>query len=584
VPVPTDIGDLSTAAASNSPSGSDQRSQADDYLRAHAAIIKQFYNDERVQYVSVKDYGAVGDGSTDDTDAIQDAIDAVCAEGGSVFFPAGLYKVTDEITVSSLYPVHLFGCSSGQIYNGTVANAGLVIGGNIAGSMILYTAPDSGTRAAHGGGSVRHLSFFDATSNAVPGTYTCTAALELNDFATSTVQDCTFSGINGSAIKGEFVVMTRIVGNNIRYCGATSKPAVYFPSTSSSFPAQSLSILDNRIEVCQDAAYLSVGANASCVKITNNGFEADTTVADSNQEFMTLAGIDHSVTGNHFNRNTGSQATLSCSSSSFNGNSFSGGVYATTSVTVSGSRNAFSGNTFNSARTAIEVLLSGESNAFSGNTVHSSGQVKITGNCNVVSGNTFFENTCTTAALGAGSDFWVYDTSSLSNISGNVFTNSGGSVTTVGAVKVTGTCPSVNGNTFRAFAGSGNGAIAIRNESSNSVITANVEANCTTFISTSSYAGEISGNMPTTAAAPLSGSTTWNPGDLADGVTESTTVTVTGAAVGDFVEVSLGVALQNLILSGEVSAADTVTATLLNETGGNINLASSTLKAKVSKR
>jgi hypothetical protein len=41
MPVPTDIDDLDPAAANNSPSGSDQRSQADNYLRAHAAIIKQ---------------------------------------------------------------------------------------------------------------------------------------------------------------------------------------------------------------------------------------------------------------------------------------------------------------------------------------------------------------------------------------------------------------------------------------------------------------------------------------------------------------------------------------------------------------
>jgi hypothetical protein len=45
VPVPTDIGDLDPVAANNSPSGSDQRSQADNYLRAHAAIIKQLEAD-----------------------------------------------------------------------------------------------------------------------------------------------------------------------------------------------------------------------------------------------------------------------------------------------------------------------------------------------------------------------------------------------------------------------------------------------------------------------------------------------------------------------------------------------------------
>ena len=42
----------------------------------------------------VTDYGATGDGTTDDTEAIQDAIDACeAAGGGTVFFPAGIYVV-----------------------------------------------------------------------------------------------------------------------------------------------------------------------------------------------------------------------------------------------------------------------------------------------------------------------------------------------------------------------------------------------------------------------------------------------------------------------------------------------------------
>lgn len=41
--------------------------------------------------VSVKDFGAVGDGTTNDTAAIQAAIDAIGASGGTVLFPAGIY-------------------------------------------------------------------------------------------------------------------------------------------------------------------------------------------------------------------------------------------------------------------------------------------------------------------------------------------------------------------------------------------------------------------------------------------------------------------------------------------------------------
>ncbi|MFZ0398576.1 MAG: glycosyl hydrolase family 28-related protein, partial [Methyloceanibacter sp.] len=43
--------------------------------------------------VNVKDKGAKGDGRTDDTDAIQAAIDDVGGTGGTVLVPSGTYMV-----------------------------------------------------------------------------------------------------------------------------------------------------------------------------------------------------------------------------------------------------------------------------------------------------------------------------------------------------------------------------------------------------------------------------------------------------------------------------------------------------------
>jgi hypothetical protein len=51
--------------------------------------------------VSVQDFGAVGDGTTDDTTAIQNALDSLSATGGVVYAPEGQYRLTAKITIPS---------------------------------------------------------------------------------------------------------------------------------------------------------------------------------------------------------------------------------------------------------------------------------------------------------------------------------------------------------------------------------------------------------------------------------------------------------------------------------------------------
>ena len=82
----------------------------------------------------------------------------------------------------------------------------------------------------------------------------------------------------------------------------------------------------------------------------------------------------------------------------------------------------------------------------------------------------------------------------------------------------------------------------------------------------------------------LTGSTTWNAGDIADGDEEAKDVTIVGAALGDYVLASLSIDVADLVLTAQVTAADTVTASLSNNTGGAINLASATLYVMVIKK
>ena len=73
-------------------------------------------------------------------------------------------------------------------------------------------------------------------------------------------------------------------------------------------------------------------------------------------------------------------------------------------------------------------------------------------------------------------------------------------------------------------------------------------------------------------------SAAYDPPSIADGAQATTTVTVTGAALGDFVLASFSLSLAGVIMTAYVSAADTVTILLQNETGAAVDLAAGTLK------
>jgi hypothetical protein len=80
-----------------------------------------------VSVLNVKDFGAVGDGTTDDKAAIQSAINAaVAASGGIVFFPTGNYAVASGLTVSGSH-VRLVGGAVGAASITATANGFIVL-------------------------------------------------------------------------------------------------------------------------------------------------------------------------------------------------------------------------------------------------------------------------------------------------------------------------------------------------------------------------------------------------------------------------------------------------------------------------
>lgn len=82
----------------------------------------------------------------------------------------------------------------------------------------------------------------------------------------------------------------------------------------------------------------------------------------------------------------------------------------------------------------------------------------------------------------------------------------------------------------------------------------------------------------------LTATKTWDPPSLSNGSQTSTTVTVTGAAVGDPAIAGLSsINAAGWFLSANVTSANTVTVTLMNHTGGTVDLGSGTLTVIVFK-
>ncbi len=84
----------------------------------------------KANYVfDVVDFGAVGDGVTDDTAAIQAAIDAADAATGMIYFPAGVYRLITGLTTSTLTDVMLLGAGTSSIISPDAGVTALTISG-----------------------------------------------------------------------------------------------------------------------------------------------------------------------------------------------------------------------------------------------------------------------------------------------------------------------------------------------------------------------------------------------------------------------------------------------------------------------
>lgn len=153
--------------------------------------------------VNVKDFGAVGDGVTDDTESVQEALDVAASALAPVFFPHGTYKITTVSSTVSMYGEDQY---STTIY-GTGSSGTSVIawsGDNRKVFRGLCVSAADGQRAiAYTGLGRVSMSFFRLLLRgageglrAVPAGQAVSRLLDLNDFSISGVAGKHSYGLN----------------------------------------------------------------------------------------------------------------------------------------------------------------------------------------------------------------------------------------------------------------------------------------------------------------------------------------------------------------------------------------------------
>ena len=415
------------------------------YLPAGTGAVETTVQTKLRESVSVKDFGAKGDGTTDDTAAIQAAIDHVSATGtyGTVIIPpssgeyiftqiqnkakvtllgtGGVLKLKDNTAndaSANFYPVY-------NLTGDEVTYDGLIIDGNSANNT-LYNVCDSITCTGEGS-IVRNCKLLDAADSGITFSYAkrgqCInnyikgakdAGIYVNNSSETSdeiqgavisgniCENCDYGGINLKRSTG-YVVVTN---NTISNCG-NGFTVEDFGTGSGGNPSHLL--ISNNL--CKDIGYnfrtlspapsesgLIVQLSKYCV-VSGNKF-----VNVSGQVFV-LDGAQYcSVTGNNFRGYTTNPRPTGF------GNV---GLMLTVRSSVSPDYNTISGNVITGCEDEGIYVTAGEYNSITGNVVkdidgagasNQAFRIDADGDNNIVSDNVFHaptvDLTINSAALG----------------------------------------------------------------------------------------------------------------------------------------------------------------------------------------
>jgi len=260
------------------------------YLPAGTGAVATTVQTKLRESVSVKDFGAVGDGTTDDTAAIQAALNAaLAAGGGAVTLVRGLtYKVTSKISIPS--NCGLLGDGTSTIYApaANFSNASLT-NRYASNSAVIDMSGQTGSPYTANANSF--LIGVKIQSQVSQGR--CVDAVVVRNATSAVVMGCEIygfpigCGIKGASLSGETVFANNYIhdflDNTTAWVGTPQSTAIEIDGDRvNSVYSFGVKILNNEIKQIQ------LGAAA----VTAYGYQTD------GINIQSIAGADFIVTGN----------------------------------------------------------------------------------------------------------------------------------------------------------------------------------------------------------------------------------------------------------------------------------------------
>lgn len=224
-------------------------------------------NNKLSDIVSVKDFGAVGDGTTNDYDSFKTAIDTVKVNGGGLYVPTGTYLLTATNNTSIIpYNITLYGDGKGistVIFKAATTDEyiALVVGSNVTFRNLTLRINSSTTVSTS---VIKLMSINDAYVTNDLNIINCDldGSKTIQVFSTPTSYGLTFG--NGSGKR-----------YNITNCDIHNFVLVFYNTNASTGTATNFNITNNRFynNFNTDLAFNAPNSNLTDILIANNTFE-----------------------------------------------------------------------------------------------------------------------------------------------------------------------------------------------------------------------------------------------------------------------------------------------------------------------